>query len=66
MQVEVLLKNGEIKIFNNVKYVTNASTNIPNDWIYIYLVNDETGKPSVKYPMSAVTCVAVGKYNLYR
>ena len=65
MHVEVLLKNDEIKIFNNVKYVSNASTNALNDWLFIYLANDEVGKPSVRYPMSAVTCVAVGN-NLYK
>ena len=60
MKVNILFKDKrDILTIENVRKVTNASTNIPNDWIYVYTTGDILGKPRYKYPMSKILCIEV-------
>lgn len=59
MKVEILFKDKSTLTIENVKRVTNASTNIEKDWLYIYTNYDIPGKPSIRYPMEKIICVDV-------
>lgn len=59
MIVEILFKDLSILTIENVKKVSNASTNIPNDWLYVYTYGDLDGHPSFKHKMYNIVCVQV-------
>lgn len=59
MIVEILFKDLSILTIENVKKVSNASTNIPNDWLYVYKYGDLDGYPSFRHKMDNIVCVEV-------
>lgn len=59
MKVTILFIDNTVETYEGIRKVTNASHNIPNDWIYVYRFNDIPGQPSIRYPMKKVNCVEV-------
>lgn len=59
MKVRILYKNGEIRTIFTVKQVTNASTKIDNDFLYVYKYGDTKGNPSIGIPIKDILCVEV-------
>lgn len=59
MKVSILFKDGDLKTFDGIWKIANASTNIVNDWIYLYRIGDPHGDPSLRWPMAKVTCIEV-------
>lgn len=59
MKANILYKNGVTKIIYMVRSVSNASTKIDNDMVYIYRYGDIRGEPSVRIPVKDIVCVEV-------
>lgn len=57
MKVNILFKNKNIKSYTNVKMVSNVSTTITNDFIYIYRIGDIIGEPSIIVPVNDIICI---------
>lgn len=54
MTVTVLFSDDSVVIYEDIRKVSNASRNIPNDFLYLYRLNDIPGHPSIRLPMSTV------------
>lgn len=59
MKVTILFKDNSELTIENVKKVSNASTTIKEDYLYIYNMNDEPGNPRFRVKISDIICAEV-------
>lgn len=57
MTVEIMFKDNSILTIENVTRVSNASTNLTNDWIHVYSMGDMPGHPKFRCSISDIICV---------
>ena len=59
MTVKIFFNDQRISTIENVIRVTNASTILVPDWLYVYVTGDIPGYPKFRYNISNIICVEI-------